>query len=151
MKLKLFTLRSSEKLLQEDQTSINAFFEEHQVLQIETAYIGVGDTLWSVAVIYEVPFQAKKTKGLKEEVEDSKPLSELDGVRLEELKRWRIAHARSQNVPPYRVATNRELQAVLIEKPTDLESLRSVRGFGEAKVNSYGEDLLQELKRIFQV
>ncbi|MHA6698037.1 HRDC domain-containing protein [Chryseobacterium sp. A321] len=146
MKLKLFTLRAAEKLLEEDQTLINAFFEEHQVIQIETAYIGVGDTLWSVAVIYEIPFQKK---GLKEQA--TKLLSEADGVRFEELKKWRTAHARSQNVPPYRVATNRELQAVLIQKPTDLESLRSIPGFGEAKVNSYGEDLLKELKIIFPV
>lgn len=52
MKLKMFTLRAADKLLQEDESSLNAFFEEHHVLQIETAYIGIGDTLWSVAVIY---------------------------------------------------------------------------------------------------
>ncbi len=150
MKLKMFTLRAADKLLQEDESSLNAFFEEHHVLQIETAYIGIGDTLWSVAVIYELPFKEKKIQGLNEKLNLSTSLNELDLDRFELLKKWRIEHARSQNVPPYRIATNRELERVIRVNPKTIDALRLIRGFGEAKVNSYGADLLQELKRISQ-
>lgn len=80
----------------------------------------------------------------------STSLNELDLDRFELLKKWRIEHARSQNVPPYRIATNRELERVIRVNPKTIDALRLIRWFGEAKVNSYGADLLQELKRISQ-
>lgn len=64
---------------------------------------------------------------------------------LERLKEWRLDQARSQGVPAYVVFNDRTLDALAAMRPTTEEALLGVPGIGPAKLESYGDDLLDLL------
>lgn len=64
---------------------------------------------------------------------------------VERLKEWRIDQARSQGVPAYVVFNDRTLDALAALRPTTEEALLGVPGIGPAKLESYGDDLLDIL------
>jgi DNA helicase-2/ATP-dependent DNA helicase PcrA len=62
---------------------------------------------------------------------------------FEELKEWRLAHASERNVPAYVVFTDATLIAVAEQLPDDREALSAIPGIGPAKLDAYGEELLE--------
>jgi superfamily II DNA helicase RecQ len=61
------------------------------------------------------------------------------------LKEWRLDQARSQGVPAYVVFNDRTLEALAALRPTTEEALLAISGIGPAKLDSYGDDLLDIL------
>ena len=70
---------------------------------------------------------------------------EPDDPLLTALKTWRREQARSQGVPPYVVFHDRTLIELAALRPSSLEELRGVGGIGSAKLERYGEALLEVL------
>jgi DNA helicase-2/ATP-dependent DNA helicase PcrA len=64
---------------------------------------------------------------------------------LDRLKEWRLQQARRQGVPAYVVFNDRTLEALATRRPTTEEALLGVPGIGPAKLDSYGDDLLDLL------
>ena len=62
-----------------------------------------------------------------------------------QLKAWRLERARSQGVPAFVVFSDRTLEAVVSARPTSPEALLEVPGIGPAKLEAYGDDLLDLL------
>lgn len=69
----------------------------------------------------------------------------VDEGLLDRLKAWRLDSARAQNVPAYVVFTDKTLHAVASARPSTPEALLAVPGIGPAKVDAYGDDLLDLL------
>ena len=61
------------------------------------------------------------------------------------LKAWRTEQARSQGVPPYVVFHDRTLLELASRRPTNRAQLADVGGIGAAKLERYGETLLEVL------
>ncbi|HEX5506538.1 MAG TPA: HRDC domain-containing protein, partial [Thermomicrobiales bacterium] len=61
---------------------------------------------------------------------------------LDRLKAWRTEQARERGVPAYVVAQDRMLQDLVLRRPATTEELLTVKGFGAARVDTYGDDLL---------
>ncbi|KRF14011.1 ATP-dependent DNA helicase [Nocardioides sp. Soil797] len=59
------------------------------------------------------------------------------------LKEWRRERAGEDGVPAYVVFTDKTLEAVAEMKPTDDAQLLRISGIGAAKVERYGEELLE--------
>ena len=59
------------------------------------------------------------------------------------LRDWRLERARSDGVPAYVVATNACLDEVCRRLPGDADELAEVPGMGPARVERYGDDLLE--------
>jgi len=79
-------------------------------------------------------------------------VDELDGEAMalaHELRRWRAARARSDEVPAFVVFSDRTLAALALlaidDPPTTLDDLLAVHGFGATKVKRYGDELLAVL------
>jgi DNA helicase-2/ATP-dependent DNA helicase PcrA len=64
---------------------------------------------------------------------------------IERLRVWRLEQARSQGVPAYVVFNDKTLEALAAMRPTTGESLLTVPGIGPAKLDAYGDDLLDIL------
>ncbi len=62
-----------------------------------------------------------------------------------QLKAWRLERARSQGVPAFVVFSDRTLEAIVSARPTSPEGLLEVPGIGPAKLEAYGDDLLDLL------
>ena len=70
----------------------------------------------------------------------------VDASMLAALKAWRLQQARDQAVPPYVVFHDRTLMEIAARLPADLEALSQVSGVGAAKLERYGQAVLQVLQ-----
>ncbi len=59
------------------------------------------------------------------------------------LKEWRTEEARDQGKPPYVVFHDKTLVAIAAQRPDDLDALAQVKGVGPAKLEKYGEVVLE--------
>ncbi|MFP4148476.1 MAG: HRDC domain-containing protein [Nitriliruptoraceae bacterium] len=65
-----------------------------------------------------------------------------DDALFEALRAWRTEVARRNGVAPYLVFHDRHLQAIAGRKPTTMGELAGCPGIGPAKLERYGDDLL---------
>ena len=77
----------------------------------------------------------------------AQPRPEKAGPTAEEepLRAWRLARSRADGVPAYVVLTDETLRALVEARPTSTAGLRRIKGIGPAKVEKYGEEILEVL------
>jgi ATP-dependent DNA helicase RecQ len=64
---------------------------------------------------------------------------------VEELRAWRSRRAREDGVPAYVVLHDATLRELAASRPSSTSELAAVKGFGPAKLDRYGEELLAVL------
>ena len=69
-------------------------------------------------------------------------LDAASAALFERLKAWRGAEARERAVPPYIIAKDALLRDVATQLPATPEELQAIKGFGPAKVDTFGEAIL---------
>jgi hypothetical protein len=69
------------------------------------------------------------------------PIEETDLYK--KLKQYRLDKSRKENIKPYFIYNDNQLKDLISKMPRNREELQSVAGFGEAKVNKYGDDILK--------
>ena len=75
------------------------------------------------------------------------PLDAAGEKVFEALRAWRLERARKDGLSPYIVAYDRSLRQVARERPSSLEGLQGIQGFGPAKAIKYGPELLEVLAK----
>jgi len=76
--------------------------------------------------------------------------AELDGSEREAfdaLKAWRAARAKLEGIPPYMIASNRQLARMITLRVASRSALSGIEGIGEAKCAKYGDEILQVLAK----
>ena len=66
---------------------------------------------------------------------------------FEALRAYRLQRSRKDGVPPYHVASDRTLREIAQLKPTSLDVLQLAHGIGPAKLDRYGEELLEVVQQ----
>jgi superfamily II DNA helicase RecQ len=66
-----------------------------------------------------------------------------DKTVLAALKDWRLERARTDNLPAYVIAHDSVLELVAVKLPASPGQLLALKGFGPAKVDKYGADILR--------
>jgi DNA helicase II / ATP-dependent DNA helicase PcrA len=74
------------------------------------------------------------------------PPEDEDKGLIAALKGWRLERAKTEEVPAYVVFHDSTLEEIARRKPRSLEELSEVAGIGPAKLERYGNDILQALK-----
>jgi ATP-dependent DNA helicase RecQ len=74
-------------------------------------------------------------------------LSVADAQLREYLREWRRNTARDLGVAAFVVLHDTALDALCAAKPSTVQSLRGVSGFGDKKVERYGREILEALQR----
>ena len=82
-----------------------------------------------------------------EERTDGATLSVPDAQLREYLREWRRNTARDLGVAAFVVLHDTALDALCAAKPSTLQALRLVSGFGDKKVERYGQEILKALQR----
>ncbi|MCU1239655.1 MAG: ATP-dependent helicase, RecQ family [Candidatus Acidoferrum typicum] len=77
-------------------------------------------------------------------------LSTPDAQLREYLREWRRNTARDLGVAAFLVLHDTALDALCAAKPSTLQALRAVSGFGDKKVERYGQEVLDALQRFNQ-
>jgi ATP-dependent DNA helicase RecQ len=89
--------------------------------------------------------RVRRARGSSVVEKDATPRPAPDDDLLRRLKAWRTAEARRRGVPAFVIFHDTTLEELAALKPSDRVRLRAVRGVGPAKIEQYGDDLLQVL------
>ncbi|SFI81063.1 HRDC domain-containing protein [Chryseobacterium indologenes] len=150
MKVKVFKVRLPEEFLYQDQKTLDDFLEVHDIIKVETAFVG-DECYWSVILYFEELKQIRNTvkepKIIKYSVENDLLNADEEQI-LSALKLWRSEKAREQNLPTYFIASNKELTSVAKYKPAKKEELLEIKGFGKHKIENYGQEILEILESV---
>jgi ATP-dependent DNA helicase RecQ len=71
------------------------------------------------------------------------PLGNAEEALFERLRVWRAGVAKEHGVPPYVVFHDATLRTIAAAQPDSLETLRSISGVGERKLENYGAAILR--------
>ena len=69
--------------------------------------------------------------------------ADYDEQLFERLREWRVARAAEEKVPAYVVFTDLTLQAIAEVRPADPAGLLRISGVGPAKIEKYGDEVLE--------
>ncbi|CAN5707835.1 ATP-dependent DNA helicase UvrD2 [soil metagenome] len=75
----------------------------------------------------------------------AKSRSSSNDPAVSALKRWRLQRSRDDSVPAFVVFHDSTLEAIAAAEPADLVQLSEVPGVGPAKLDRYGDEILQAL------
>lgn len=70
-----------------------------------------------------------------------------DDALYNDLRNWRRERAIQDEVPPYVVASDASLRELVEHRPLDLSSLLEVPGFGQKRVEKYGDEIVALIAR----
>jgi superfamily II DNA helicase RecQ len=142
MQCQTFTLRLDNA---KDLDKLNQFLAQVMPIQVSSSLITGNTPFWSVLVFYEGDAKAAVQP---ESIPSPKPVEPPSSPAFEALRKWRSQKAKEEGVPPYVIATNAELQAILESNPQNPGELSQVKGFGKAKASKYGREILQLLRKV---
>ena len=149
MKVKVLKIRLSDKFIEQDQTVLDRFLRDNNVIKFESAFVKDEEGYWSVILYYEEQkMSVNDTKTPKYSAENDEELNPDEIKILDSLKRWRTEKAKDQNLPVYFIATNKELLSIAKYKPIKKEELRDIKGFGKHKIENYGEEIIEILESV---
>ncbi|MCX7783577.1 MAG: HRDC domain-containing protein [Meiothermus sp.] len=142
MQCQTFTLRLDNA---RDLEKLNQFLAQVMPIQVSSSLVTGNAPFWSVLVFYEGEATASTRP---EPTPPSKSAEPSSSPAFEALRKWRSQKAKEEGVPPYVIATNAELQAILESNPKNPGELSQVKGFGKAKTSKYGREILQLLGKV---
>jgi len=148
MKIKTFHIRLTKEHLYPDETQINIFFEEIQVIKTEAVLVQAQTIFWSIVIFYQEKAVRKLTNNSKLAALDYGDLSEADKQLYEVLRIWRQDRADKLKVPNFLVCHTAELFSIAKYRPQSLDELAKIKGFGSHKIAKIGDDILALLNSV---
>jgi ATP-dependent DNA helicase RecQ len=128
----------------------------HGYLAVEGEYSTLGLTQSSKRLLRgEIEFQIRKelkgrsSKWAKQKKANTTVFSDLSTSQKElseAIRAWRKTKAKEQGLPAYIIFTDKTLHSLAQIQPRNFEELQSVYGFGSARTESYGEEILNILR-----
>ncbi|WP_276978272.1 HRDC domain-containing protein [Flavobacterium filum] len=148
MKVKHFRVRVSGEHLQNDQDVINQFLTEVTVEKTATNFITGMIDYWSVLVFYSPKTEKTKESNETEKVAvlNYEELTQEEKNTLNSFKHWRSETSNKLGLPQYMICHNSELMTIAKMRPDSIDELKKIKGFGQHKINRYGNDILSLLQ-----
>lgn len=85
------------------------------------------------------------------ETQDSNKYDKVESIEdtavYKELREYRLKKSNEEGIKPYLIYNNKQLEDILSSMPKDKNALLSISGFGEVKVDKYGYDIINILKK----
>ena len=88
------------------------------------------------------PTRQSKKASVQGPLAASSPAQHSDEELLRSLKAWRTAKAREHGKPAYTILTDRTLEDLASSRPQRTEDVAKAYGIGPAKLDSYGQEIL---------
>lgn len=137
---------------EEHANKLNQFLSSHAVITTNEQFVSDGSrTGWAFSVEYDHNPASKLTKNRHSKI-DYRDLLEPDDFSLfSKLRQWRKEISEEENIPAYAILTNQQLADIAQNKPESQTELSKVAHLGKARLEKYGEALIQQLKLYFSV
>lgn len=134
------------------QTELNAFCAQHRVVALERQWLADGaGSHWAVCVTVApgagpLPDALKLPRGKSAVRVDYKDiLGEADFKTYADLRAWRKATSERDGVPVYAVFTNEQLSEIVTRRVDTLAALAEIEGIGPARLERYGQLVMDRL------
>ena len=111
----------------------------HRLLLTEAAR----DVLKNRRTVMLRPLKRDKAAGQKPKEEWLR--TEREERLWQALRKWRQERARAEEIPAYMVCGDKTLRDIVEKMPRGLNGLRSIYGLGEAKIDKFGDEILDVL------
>ena len=111
----------------------------HRLLLTEAAR----DVLKNRRTVMLRPLKRDKAAGQKPKEEWLR--TEREERLWQALRKWRQERARAEEIPTYMVCGDKTLRDIVEKMPRGLDGLRSIYGLGEAKIDKFGDEILDVL------
>ena len=163
MRVQLFSVPFNAQRGAFEDEAMQAFMQDHAVTGVTEHFFMQGDQPWVLFTLRynaeavgllastSTPQSATKPALVKEKAGQKEPwreaLSDKDLPLFEHLRQWRRQVAAEHGVPPYVVFTNAHLAQLVTERPSSLAGLAKINGIGKAKIDKYGQNVLDQLTK----
>lgn len=156
MLTRVFTLRFNGLLDAFDDAPLRDFIKDKEVIAVRDHFFLRQDQPYlAVLVNYTLKPIATEAATAKPGDQKSKKkdeswrelVAEADIPLFNTLRDWRMARSKREGLPPYVICDNKQLAAVVAARPQSLAQLGEIEGFGKAKLERYGADILAVLAR----
>jgi superfamily II DNA helicase RecQ len=144
MKVKVFSIGLDADVLEKDQKMLNEFLATVTFKKSSTQYIEK-ENYWSLIVHYD---ENETSKPASLERKSFKDLSAKDQQVYMYLKEWRTEKAEKLQQKNYLICHNSELIDLAMYKPSNLDELQQIKGFGPQKADKFGDDILAILNAV---
>jgi superfamily II DNA helicase RecQ len=144
MKVKVFSIGLDAEKLEKDQNVLNEFLASVTFKKSSTQYVE-SDNYWSVIVHYD---ENEITKPANLERKSFEDLNAKDQQVYMYLKEWRTNKAEKLQQKNYLICHNSELIDLAMYKPSNLDELQQIKGFGPQKAEKFGDDILAILNAV---
>ena len=145
MQVSVFSIRIDPAFLELDQQKLNAFLETVTFKKSSTQFLESESAFWSVIVHYETEEQKKPERLERKSYEDLLP---KDKQVYGYLNQWRTEKSEKLNQKKFMICHNSELIDLALYKPSNLDELQQIKGFGKQKADKFGEDILAILNAV---
>ncbi len=136
MPFRVFTLPFDTGTGTFPEDELNRFCLNKRLLSHKAEFFNLnGAPYWTVLLEYEPLVEPSPAK-IKVE------LAPEQLALFERLRQWRKERADEQGAPVFIISNNRILKEIAVKQPDTLEGLKSIKGFGQAKVERYGKQIL---------
>lgn len=144
MQVKVFSIGLEADVLEKDQNMLNEFLATVTFKKSSTQYVEK-ENYWSLIVHYD---ENETTKPASLERKSFEDLSAKDQQVYMYLKEWRTEKAETLQQKNYMICHNSELIDLAMYKPSNLDELQQIKGFGKQKSERFGEDILAILNAV---
>ena len=145
MQVSVFSIRIDPAFLELDQQKLNAFLETVTFKKSSTQFLENEPAHWSVIVHYETEEQKNPIRLERKSYEDLLP---KDTQVYEYLNKWRTEISEQLNQKKFMICHNSQLIDLALYKPSNLDELQQIKGFGKQKAAKFGEDILAILNAV---
>lgn len=145
MQVRVFSIRLDNAFLEYDQQHLNAFLNSVTFKKSSTQFVESEEAHWSVIVHYEKLEQEKPERFERKSYEDLNP---KDKQVYGNLNQWRTEKADTLKLKKFMICHNSELIDLAMYKPSNLDELQQIKGFGKQKADRFGEDILAILNAL---
>lgn len=144
MKVKVFSIGLEAERLEKDQNMLNEFLATVSFKKSSTQYVEA-ENYWSLIVHYDEIETSKPARFERKSFED---LSAKDQQVFLYLKEWRTEKAEELQQKNFMICHNSELIDLAMHKPSNLDELQQIKGFGPQKADKFGDDILAILNAV---
>lgn len=148
MQVRVFSIRLDNAFLEYDQQQLNAFLNSVTFKKSSTQFIESEEAHWSVIVHYESKEQEEQEKPERLERKSYEDLNPKDKQVYGYLNQWRTEKSEALKLKKFMICHNSELIDLAMYKPSNLDELQQIKGFGKQKSERFGEDILAILNAV---
>lgn len=148
MQVRVFSIRLDNAFLEYDQQQLNAFLHSVTFKKSSTQFIESEEAHWSVIVHFESKEQEEQEKPERLDRKSYEDLNLKDKQVYGYLNQWRTEKSEALKLKKFMICNNSELIDLAMYKPSNLDELKQIKGFGKQKSERFGEDILAILNAV---